>query len=62
MNRRHTKIVRGGMLLVAALCLVQTLGCTAEFVASVIATGTATEVANILGTSLETILFNLFGV
>jgi hypothetical protein len=50
------------MLLAVALSLVPLMGCTSEFVASVIATGTATEVAAILGTSLETILFNAFGV
>ncbi len=61
MNRRYAKLVRRGMLLMATLPLFQAVGCGSETIARIIATGTATEAASFLGTSLETILLNAFG-
>ena len=62
MKRRYVKLARRVVLVVAALPLLQTAGCGAEFIASAIANQAATEVATILATSGETALLNLFGV
>lgn len=57
-------LVRTGrwIIWVAAWPLLQVAGCGAEFFSSAIATETANRVAIGVGTSVETVLFNLFGV
>ena len=62
MKRRYVKLARRLTLVVAALPLLQTVGCGSEFIAAAIANQAATEVATILATSGETALLNLFGV
>ncbi len=51
-------------LLLAAACLpmFQLGGCTAEFFSSAVANQAGLEVAGIISTSVETVLFNFFGV
>ncbi len=57
-------LVRTGrwMLWLAAWPLLQVGGCGAEFFSSAIATETANRVAIGVGTSVQTVLNNLFGV
>ncbi len=50
------------MLWVAAWPLLQVGGCGAEFFSSAIANETANQVAISVGNSVQTVLFNLFGV
>ncbi|HUU83867.1 MAG TPA: hypothetical protein VM243_10220 [Phycisphaerae bacterium] len=51
------------MVCLAALPLMQVGGCgPAEFLSSAIANETASQVAIFVGTSVETVLFNFFGV
>ena len=62
MKRRCAVLARRMMLVVASLPLLQAVGCGPEFLASALANETAAQVAGVVGTSLETILFNMFGV
>ena len=62
MNARYVVQARRWLLWMAAFPLVQVAGCGAEFISSAIANETANRVAITLGTSVETVLLNLFGV
>ncbi len=62
MKARYVVRARRWTLWMAALPLVQVGSCGAEFISSAIANETANRVAITLGTSVETVLLNLFGV
>lgn len=62
MCRRYAETTRWWMVVIVSLSLLQVAGCGSEFIASAIANETAGRFAGVLGTSLETALFNLFGV
>jgi len=61
-NNRRIRIARRLMLVMATLPLIQAGACLPQFIATSFAQGSALQVSTLLGTSLETILFNAFGL
>ncbi len=62
MNHYRTRLARRFLLLIASMPLLQSAGCGVEFLLSAVANEAASRVAGVIGTSLETVLFNAFGV
>jgi hypothetical protein len=61
-KRRYARLTRRWLPVFAALPLLQVGACSPELLATATANVATNQVAGVVFTSLETVLFNLFGV